>query len=106
MGSKEINSLGNEVRISSAKEKNAIHKSIILEKENEEITEDLRLSRKELDTNKNEFENMVKVMEDMEVKLNSLQNKEDNMNDFIKDSKIKIEEAYLDRDKALLREHT
>lgn len=41
----------------------------MMEKENEELTENLRLCRKEIDTNKAEFENMVKVMEDMESKL-------------------------------------
>lgn len=68
--SEEIEALATEIHSSSAKEKDAVQRSIYLEKENDELKEQNRVARRELETNRSEFENMVKVMEDLETKIN------------------------------------
>lgn len=47
-----------------------MQRAIYMEKENDELKEQNRVARRELETNRSEFENMVKVMEDLETKIN------------------------------------
>lgn len=76
----------------------------MLEKESEDLREHVRSYKKELDINRQEFENMMRVMEDLETKVNKYQRREESITLLAKDSKQKVEEALLERDKATLKE--
>jgi len=52
------------------KEKEILNKYVLLEKESEDLKEHARSYKRELDINRQEFENMMRVMEDLESKVN------------------------------------
>jgi hypothetical protein len=67
------------LNICSTKEKEAIQKCIIYERENEEMKDIKKDLENEIGSNKREFEAMVRVMEDLEFKINEYQTKEENI---------------------------
>jgi len=66
----EIDILTNEIQTSTMKEKEILNKYVLLEKESEDLREHTRSYKRELDINRQEFENMMRVMEDLESKVN------------------------------------
>ena len=102
----EIECLADEINLCSQKEKESLGKCIHFEKANNDLVEQNRLARREIDTNKQEFENMVKVMEDLESKVNLFNTKEENLNTFAKECKKTLEESLLEKDRAVLKEET
>lgn len=60
----------------------------------------------EINANRKEFEAMVRVMEDLESNLNSRLNREESNEALMKENNKKVEEALLERDRAVRRENT
>lgn len=102
----EVDSLASEINLITTREKDAIQKCIYYERENEE----LRDMRKELDNeisqNRKEFDAMVRVMEDLESNLNHKVAKEESIDGLLKENNRKVEDALLERDRAVRREST
>jgi len=90
----------------SSREKEAIQKCIIYERENEELREMRKELDNEISANRKEFDAMVRVMEDLESNLNNRMAREDSIDSLIKENNRKVEEALMERDRAVRRENT
>jgi len=104
--SEEVDALAGEINICTSREKDAIQKCIIYERENEELREMRKELDNEISNNRKEFEAMVRVMEDLENNLNSRLAKEDDQEALVRENNKKVEEALLERDRAVRREGT
>lgn len=102
----EIDALASEINIITTREKEAIQKCIMYERENEELREMRRELDNEISANRKEFDAMVRVMEDLESNLNAKISREDSIDALLKENNRKVEEALLERDRAVRRENT
>jgi len=102
----EVENLVGEINLCTTKEKEAIQKCILYERENEDLREMRKDLELDLSTNKKEFEAMVRVMEDMESKLNSYIRREESIENTLKENNKKVEDSLLERDRAVRRETT
>jgi len=102
----EVETLVGEISLCTTKEKEAIQKCILYERENEDLREMRKDLELEISSNKKEFEAMVKVMEDLENKLNTLMRREESIENTLKENNKKVEDSLLERDRAVRRETT
>jgi chromosome segregation ATPase len=100
----EIEILVQDAHNFSAKEKEIANKSLMQERELEEAKEQAFHYKREFESIRSECDNILKVMEDYEQKIVNYQQKEESVNALIRESKQKVEEAYLERDRVLLKE--
>jgi chromosome segregation ATPase len=100
----EIEILLTENQTASLREKEALNKSAMQERELEDARETAGQYKRELDAIRSDCDNMLKIMEDYEQRLALYQQKEDSVATSIRESKQKSEAALLERDRALLRE--
>lgn len=101
-----METLASEISICNTREKEAIQKSILYERENEELREMRKELENEISSNRKEFEAMVRVMEDLESHLNAKTAREDNLETLMRENTKKTEEALMERDRAIRREST
>mgnify|MGYP000137748228 FL=1 len=102
--SEEIEMLMQEAQNISAREKEAISRSQMQERELEDAHETASYYKKEYETLRAECDSMLKVMEDYEQKIATYQQKEESVHQQAREAKQKVEEAYLERDRIALRE--
>jgi hypothetical protein len=100
----EVETLSADISICNIRQKEAIQKSIMYERENEELREMRKELENEINSNRKEFEAMVRVMEDLESHLNAKTAREENVETLLKENTKKTEEALMERDRAIRRE--
>lgn len=69
-----------------------------------DMEEDNRRLKKEIAATKSDCENMLQIMEDNEAQIASYQKKQREVETLINESKLKIEEAAIEKDRVLLKE--
>lgn len=100
----EVEMLLREGQSASLREKEAVNRSAIQERELDDAKETAGLYKRELDAIRSDYENMIKIMEDYEQRLHLYQTKEESVVSNIRESKQKVEAALLERDRAILKE--
>ena len=100
----EIQLLEKEIEALRQKEREYANKIVFMERDLDTNKDDNRRLRKELENTKADCDQMLKMMENFEAKVQHYQKKEEQMNRVSKESKEKVEEALLQRDRVLLKE--
>ena len=100
----DVSNLLQQVQELSARERDAISRGISLERTTDEIRSLYEEKSREYDSNKAEFNHMLKALEDTESQLNALKNKEESVNQLFKECTSKVREAELERDRMALNE--
>lgn len=100
----DLETLQRELDLSKKREVDLSAKAASLEREYEAIKEEGRKYRKDYELVRSENEQMVKMVENLESRVLSMQKKEEYLVKTSKDSKEKVEEAFLQRDRAVQRE--
>lgn len=100
----ELEILSKELDSFRIKEREYTNKIIFAERELDTIKDENRRLKKELENTKGDCDQMLKMMENLEAKVVHFQRKEDTVNRLQKESKERVEEALLQRDRALLKE--
>jgi chromosome segregation ATPase len=100
----EIETLVQDAHNISVREKEIINKSMIQERELEDAKEQAFHYKREFESLRSECDTMLKIMEDYEQKIANYQQKEESVNNLVRDTKQKIEEAFLERDRIVLKE--
>lgn len=100
----EINILEREIESLRQKEREYSNKIVFMERDLDQHKDDNRRLKKELENTKADCDQMLKMMENFEAKVQHYQKKEEQMNRLSKESKEKVEEALLQRDRVLLKE--
>ena len=100
----EIEILVQDAHNVSIREKEIINKSMVQERELEEVKEQAFHYKREFESLRTECDTMLKIMEDYEQKIANYQQKEESVHGFVRDSKQKVEEALLERDRVVLKE--
>jgi len=100
----EIELLTKEIDSIKLKERDLGNRIIYMERDLDASKEECRRIKKELENTKNDLDQTMKLMENFETKVQFLQKKEENMQNIVKQSKEKVEDALVQRDRALLKE--
>lgn len=88
----------------SVREKENTSKLMGQERELEEVKEQAFHYKREFESLRGECDTMLKIMEDYEQKIANFQQKEENVHGLVRESKQKVEEAMLEKDRAVLKE--
>lgn len=86
------------------KQREAENRTMVQERDLEDAREAASRFKRELESLKSEHEAALKVMDDLESKIALYKQKEDSYMKTASDAKIKVEEAYLERDRIALKE--
>lgn len=100
----ETELLSRDLNLTKVKERDARAKILALEKDISASGDDLRALRSELDVRTRENDHIVCLLEDQEQKLSLYEEKEKQIQALAIESKKRIEDANLDRDRVLLKE--
>lgn len=100
----EIEILVQDAHNISVREKEIVNKSMIQERELEEAKEQAFHYKREFESIRTECDTMLKIMEDYEQKIANYQQKEESVSNLVRESKQKVEEAMLERDRISLKE--
>lgn len=96
--------MGRELNMVKLRERDAKAKILQLEKDISSLGDDLRATRGELDVRTRENDHIVSLLEDQEQKISLYEEKEKQIQALATESKKRIEDANLDRDRVLLKE--
>ena len=100
----EIDFLNTDIETLKIKERDIGNKLVFMERDQDNNKEENRRLKKELDNTKKDLDQTMKMMESLEAKVQFLQKKEENMQTLTKQNKEKVENALMQRDRALLKE--
>ena len=100
----EIEILVQDAHNLSIREKEAANKTLMQERELEEAKEQAFHYKREFESLRTECDNILKVMEDYEQKIVNYQQKEESSSAIVRESKQKVEEAFLERDRVSIKE--
>ena len=100
----EIEILVQDAHNLSIREKEAANKTLMQERELEEAKEQAFHYKREFESLRTECDNILKVMEDYEQKIVNYQQKEESISAIVRESKQKVEEAFLERDRVSIKE--
>ncbi|EAS05948.2 hypothetical protein TTHERM_00790950 (macronuclear) [Tetrahymena thermophila SB210] len=100
----EIEQLKREVDQVKTKDRESFQKLITMEKELDFIKDENRRLLKESETLKNQQEEMMRMMDNYQSKIQTYEKKEENNGKLQKEQREKLQEALLEKDKAVLRE--
>ena len=100
----EIEMLVQDAHNISVREKEITGRSLVQERELEEVKEQAFHYKREFESLRSECDTMLKIMEDYEQKIANYQQKEESVQNIVRDSKQKVEEALLERDRVNLKE--
>ena len=100
----EIEILVQDAHNISVREKEIVSKSMIQERELEEVKEQAFHYKREFESLRGECDTMLKIMEDYEQKIANYQQKEESVHNLVRESKQRVEEALLERDRTVLKE--
>lgn len=100
----EIEILVQDAHNLSIREKEMSNKTMMQERELEEAKEQAFHYKREFESLRTECDNILKVMEDYEQKIVNFQQKEESVNNLVRDSKQRVEEAILERDRVVIKE--
>ena len=100
----EIDLLTKDIETIRLKERELGNRLIFFERDQDSNKEENRRLKKELENTKSDLDQIMKMMENYESKVQFLQKKEENMQILAKQNKEKIEDALIQRDRALLKE--
>lgn len=100
----EIEILVQDAHNLSMREKEMSNKTMMQERELEEAKEQAFHYKREFESLRTECDNILKVMEDYEQKIVNFQQKEESVNSLVRESKQKVEEALLERDRVVIKE--
>jgi len=100
----DVSNLLQQVQELSMREREAVTRGVGMERTLDDVKAQYDETRRELESNKNEFSHMLKAFEDMESQLNALKSKEEGVNQLYKECTTKVREAELERDRMSLNE--
>lgn len=100
----DVSNLLQQVQELAMKEREAVTRSVGMERVLDDVKTQYDETRRELESTKTEFSHMLKTMEDMESQLNALKSKEEGVNQLYKECTTKVREAELERDRMSLNE--
>jgi chromosome segregation ATPase len=87
-----------------AKDRDLSNKMVFLERDLDSCRDDNRRYKKEVESAKADCDQMLKMIEALQSKISNYEKREDTMNRISRDSKEKLEEALILRDRAMLKE--
>lgn len=102
--SMDMETLQKELDLTKRREIDLASKASSLEREYEALKEEGRKYRKDYELTRSENEQMIKMVENLEQRVLSMQKKEEYLAKTAKDNKDKVEEAFIQRDRAMQRE--
>ena len=100
----EIEMLVQDAHNISVREKESTGRSLVQERELVEVKEQAFHYKQEFESLRSECDTMLKIMEDYEQKIANFQQKEESVQNLVRDSKQRVEEALLERDRVNLKE--
>ena len=100
----ELDLLTKDIETIRLKERELGNRLIFFERDQDSNKEENRRLKKELENTKSDLDQIMKMMENYEAKVQFLQKKEENMQILAKQNKEKIEDALIQRERALLKE--
>lgn len=100
----ELELLNKEQEQTKLKERETFNKLIFMEREGDNLKEENRKLKKDIEQTKIDCDQMIKMLENYENKNQLFVKKEESMMKLAKEQKEKVQEAIIDRDKAALKE--
>ncbi|KRX02996.1 hypothetical protein PPERSA_03087 [Pseudocohnilembus persalinus] len=100
----EISILSKDYEALKLKEREGFNKIIFMEREMDQSKEEIRKIRKDLDQKQSDCEQMIRMMENYESKIQLFQKKEDQLSKLAREQKEQVQQAFLEKDKSLLKQ--